>query len=117
MDTSDPLIFFDHEGVCNHCKSYREAIPKLPCFSSKAKELLDEQISKIKKNKYPKSLSDAAKYMRNQEVPKDAWGNDFEYTSSSSCGKDYEIVSYGRDGKKGGSENDADISSCSSDDE
>ncbi len=75
------------------------------------------EMYKIKKNKYPKSLSDAAKYMRNQEVPKDAWGNDFEYSSSSSCGKDYEIISYGRDGKKGGSENDADISSCGSDDE
>ena len=75
------------------------------------------EMYKIKKNKYPKSLSDAAKYMRNQEVPKDAWGNDFEYSSSSSCGKNYEIISYGRDGKKGGSENDADISSCGSDDE
>jgi general secretion pathway protein G len=75
------------------------------------------EMYKIKKNKYPKSLSDAAKYMRNQEVPKDAWSNDFEYSTSSSCGKPYEITSYARDGKKGGSDNDADISSCDKGDE
>jgi N-acetyl sugar amidotransferase len=28
MDTTDPLITFDEEGICNHCKNYLELIDK-----------------------------------------------------------------------------------------
>lgn len=66
----------------------------------------------IKKGKYPKSLQDAAKYMKDQKVPLDAWNFELEYTTSSSCGAGYEIISYGKDGKKGGEDSNADISSC-----
>jgi len=42
-------------------------------------------------------------------VPKDAWGRDFEYKIPGQGGRDYEIVSYGQDGKPGGEGADADI--------
>lgn len=42
---------------------------------------------------------------------KDPWDNPFEYSSPGSDGKDYEIMSYGYDGKPGGTGRDADISS------
>jgi general secretion pathway protein G len=44
-------------------------------------------------------------------VIKDPWGNPFEYLSPGSDGKDYEIISYGFDGKQGGTGRDADVSS------
>ena len=66
-------------------------------------------IYKMKKNKFPKSLQDAEKYMKDGGVPQDPWGNDFQYSTSSSCGTAYEIISYGTDGQKGGGD---DVSSC-----
>jgi general secretion pathway protein G len=60
-------------------------------------------------NKYPKSLEDASKFMKNQKVPMDPWGQPFVYSTSSSCGKAYELISIGADGQRGG---DDDISSC-----
>lgn len=41
-------------------------------------------------------------------VPKDPWGNDYHYTSPGEHG-DYDLVSYGRDGRPGGEGEDADI--------
>jgi len=47
-------------------------------------------------------------------VIKDPWGNPYEYFSPGSDGSDYEIISYGYDGKQGGTGRDADISSSDS---
>lgn len=60
-------------------------------------------------NKYPKSLEDAANFMKNGKVPMDPWGQPFVYSTSSGCGKAYEIISIGADGQRGGGD---DISSC-----
>ena len=64
---------------------------------------------KLKKGKYPKSLEDASKYMKDGKVPMDPWNQPFEYSTSSSCGKPYEIISIGADNQRGGED---DISSC-----
>ncbi len=48
-------------------------------------------------------------------LPKDPWGNPYHYTSPGADGRDYDIISYGRDGKPGGDGYDADISSDSLD--
>ena len=53
-------------------------------------------------------LEAAQKYFPDGVVPKDPWGNDFQYTSD---GNEYEIVSLGKDGESGGEDADADISS------
>jgi general secretion pathway protein G len=43
-------------------------------------------------------------------LPKDPWNAPYQYTSPGANGRDYEITSYGRDGKPGGEGYDADIS-------
>ncbi len=43
-------------------------------------------------------------------LPKDPWGNPYQYVSPGADGRDYDIISYGRDGKPGGEGYDADIS-------
>lgn len=44
-----------------------------------------------------------------KEPPLDPWGRPYEYRAAGTPGKDYEIVSRGRDGAAGGSGSDADI--------
>ncbi len=51
---------------------------------------------------------DGKRYM--DSLPKDAWGNDFAYLSPGVHG-DFDLLSYGRDGRPGGSGFDADIGS------
>lgn len=41
-------------------------------------------------------------------VPKDPWGSDYHYVSPGEHG-DYDLVSYGRDGRPGGEGEDADV--------
>jgi general secretion pathway protein G len=50
-----------------------------------------------------------------KSLPKDPWGNVYLYVSPGSDGRDYEITTYGRDGKPGGDGYDADISSATLD--
>ena len=67
------------------------------------------------KGKFPSTsegLEAAAKYFPDNTVPKDAWGNDFQYYSPGTTGDHaFEIVSLGRDGAEGGEDFDADIKS------
>jgi len=44
-------------------------------------------------------------------VPKDPWGNEYVYQAPGPNGEDYFIVSYGKDGREGGTGLDADITS------
>src|SRR5579859_3848314 len=44
-------------------------------------------------------------------LPKDPWNNPYIYTSPGADGREYDITSYGRDGKPGGEGPDADINS------
>ena len=50
MDTSDPEITFDENGVCNHCKKFDEKI--LPYWKTFTKEWLDKKVEYIKKECY-----------------------------------------------------------------
>jgi general secretion pathway protein G len=45
-------------------------------------------------------------------VPKDPWGNYYQYVSPGTDGRDYEIITYGADGKPGGEGYNADISTA-----
>ncbi len=47
-------------------------------------------------------------YIKANRAPRDGFGHEFVYLSG---GRDYEIISFGKDGQEGGSELDADISS------
>lgn len=47
-------------------------------------------------------------YLNSRSVPKDPWGNDYVYICPGRIGE-YDIISYGRDGREGGEGVDADI--------
>ena len=51
-----------------------------------------------------------AGYLRT--MPKDPWGNIYQYASPGSDGRDYEITTFGADGKPGGEGYNADISTA-----
>jgi general secretion pathway protein G len=53
--------------------------------------------------KYP-----AGGYLEKKKIPTDPWGNSYVYVCPGLHG-DYDIFSYGADGKEGGEGNDADI--------
>lgn len=50
-------------------------------------------------------------YLKKNTVPKDPWGNDYKYTSPGEQGRNYDIVSFGADGKPGGEGENKDINS------
>ena len=60
-----------------------------------------------------KNLDDNEKwkgpYLKPAAIPKDPWDNPYEYNLTDD-GTKYEIISYGADGKAGGTGNDADLS-------
>ncbi len=45
-----------------------------------------------------------------QTIPKDPWNQPYLYASPGADGRDYDVLTYGRDGKPGGTGPDADIS-------
>ena len=67
------------------------------------KQPVDPTITNYAANGYLKAL------------PKDPWGNVYMYTSPGADGRDYDIMTYGRDGKPGGDGYDADISTSTLD--
>ncbi len=44
-----------------------------------------------------------------KDVPKDSWGNDFQYVNPGPDGKPYDLFSFGADGAPGGDGDNADI--------
>jgi general secretion pathway protein G len=50
-------------------------------------------------------------YLDADNIPKDPWGNMYVYTCPDPKGHEFEIVSYGADGQKGGTGYNADIAS------
>jgi len=50
-------------------------------------------------------------YLEKRDVPKDPWGNEYVYLAPGRNGEEYEILSYGKDGREGGEGADTDISS------
>lgn len=61
---------------------------------------------RMKSGKLPESLDEAAKYMADEKIPKDAWGNDFKFEKKSKS--KFDIVSYGADGQSGDGEDEED---------
>ncbi len=44
-----------------------------------------------------------------EELPRDSWGNEFLYITPGPDGRDFDLISFGRDGKVGGTGNDTDL--------
>ena len=75
-------------------------------------ELLGQALDlyRLENHKYPNTdegLKAIASYLK-KELPKDPWGNKFEYRSPGEHG-DYDLVSYGADSVEGGEDNNRDI--------
>ena len=75
-------------------------------------ELLGQALDlyRLENHKYPNTdegLQAIASYLK-KEIPKDPWGNNFEYRSPGEHG-DYDLVSYGADSVEGGEDNNRDI--------
>ncbi len=69
--------------------------------------------------KFPKTLEDLEKNLSNdskwqgpyltKSLPKDPWGNDYQYRRPGREARDYDLFSFGADGQEGGEEENADI--------
>ncbi len=49
MDTSDPHIVFDENGICNHCHNYDKAIKNQVFPGESGRKILDSFIKRVKK--------------------------------------------------------------------
>src|SRR4051812_38829037 len=49
MDTSDPFISFDADGVCNHCKIYEELNSKRRFSAEESQHRLSETVAQMKR--------------------------------------------------------------------
>jgi general secretion pathway protein G len=66
---------------------------------------------------YPKALNELIKSDQKnwdgpylpKDIPLDPWGNPYVYTSPGENGKPYTLMSYGKDGVAGGTDNNEDI--------
>lgn len=67
--------------------------------------LVNEPSSSPKPRNWKKYIADVT------TVPKDPWGNDYVYQAPGANNEDYQIISYGADGRPGGNNYDADIDS------
>ncbi len=73
--------------------------------------------------RYPKDLDELTRcdeddckkwdgpYTRKSQIPKDPWGNAYDYRVPGDDGRDFDIVSYGLDGTSGGDGENRDIAS------
>jgi len=69
--------------------------------------------------KYPSSLEELVKIGSNDPkwqgpylkkgLPKDPWGNEYQYRKPGREGRDYDLYSFGADGQEGGEDENADI--------
>ncbi len=50
MDTTDPNISFDENGICNHCKSFEEKFAQIPSYFPDREMRLQEVVAKIKES-------------------------------------------------------------------
>ncbi len=74
---------------------------------------------KLDTGKYPKSLDGLLTNTTGQQtwngpylkkgLPKDPWGNEYQYHLPGRHNNDYDLFSFGADGKEGGAEEDADV--------
>ncbi len=68
---------------------------------------LDALIEKPATGRIPQKYKEGG-YLEQKKIPPDPWGNPYIYVSPGLQG-DFDIISYGNDGKEGGEGKDADI--------
>ncbi len=78
-------------------------------FYPSTEQGLDALIEKPSAGQIPGKYREGG-YLEQKKIPLDPWGNQYLYVSPGVHG-DYDIMSYGNDGKEGGEGKDADIKS------
>ncbi|MCL4492188.1 MAG: type II secretion system major pseudopilin GspG [Nitrospirae bacterium] len=68
---------------------------------------LEALLKKPEKGRLPNNYREGG-YLEQKKIPQDPWGNPYIYISPGLHG-DFDIISYGADGKEGGEGKDADI--------
>jgi general secretion pathway protein G len=76
-------------------------------FYPSTEQGLDALITKPVTGQIPNGYKDGG-YLEQHKIPLDPWGNPYVYLSPGAHG-DFDIVSFGADGKEGGEGKDADI--------
>ncbi len=78
-------------------------------------------------SKYPSSLDALEKNSSNSpkwqgpylskggKIPKDPWGNEYQYKKPGREGRNYDLYAFGADGREGGEKDDADVKSWNPD--
>lgn len=76
------------------------------------------QLYKLDNGTYPKTAEglealikapNGRNYLEQETIPKDPWGNPYQYTCPGQNGRDFDIVSLGADGSPGGDGENADV--------
>ena len=78
-------------------------------FYPDSQQGLDALVEKPSTGQIPDKYKEGG-YLEQKKIPADPWGNAYIYVSPGIHG-DFDIISYGADGKEGGSGKDADITS------
>lgn len=89
-------------------ENYKRKMGSYPTTEQGLDALVEAPAGLPEGKKYPKKG-----FLKGDKIPKDAWGNNFEYASPGASG-DFEITSLGADGAEGGDDYDADISNVDS---
>lgn len=95
-ETRDTMILLDKA-----IKQYKTDVGKYPKTLNLLVEKPDAKAPEAKKWKGP--------YLKEKDIPKDAWGHDFTYNVPGKLGLAYDIISLGEDGKVGGKNDAQDI--------
>lgn len=77
-------------------------------FYPSTEQGLDALVSRPETGQVPEHYKPGG-YLEKKNIPRDPWGNDYIYISPGAQG-DYDIISYGADGRPGGEKYDTDIS-------
>ena len=90
-------------GLKTAMEDYRRLCNNYPTTDQNLDALVAKPSSGTECPNYP-----ASSFLPDGKIPKDAWGNPFQYESD---GKKYVIWSFGKDGKEGGEGYDKDLKS------
>jgi general secretion pathway protein G len=75
------------------------------------------ELYRLNRLRYPSAGEGLQAVMRDghiKRLPNDPWGNPYRYTAPGGDGRQFDIISYGADGREGGEGEDADIGSWDS---
>lgn len=96
-------------SLASALRQYQIDNDRLPTMEQGLQSLVERPVRPPVPRNYP-----SGGYLEKIEVPLDPWGNDYAYLVPGRGGKEFELISYGADGEKGGEDYDQDLSNLTS---